>query len=184
MKKLLFALALLFTFSCCYSANKNYEEKIRNFIERNVFKGVKTDMKIRFITSSISDIHVSDSVAILEKQFQEEKKIKIENAQKIVDINQKAVDEQKARSDSDFVAAALARSFTKDLEISKEKLKEAQEWQPDFLDKYKNRNPDEVIALKVDCKFTYQDPRLTTRQEKEGVFLLSADGKTVHKMIK
>jgi methyl coenzyme M reductase subunit C-like uncharacterized protein (methanogenesis marker protein 7) len=171
---------------CNCSGYKDYEKLIVDWAETNVYPGVRTDLKIKFIESSISEIHVSDSIAILKKKFQEEHSKKVEDAKKLVELNQKAVDEQKAKkaNGDNIVAPVLVKSFTKNLEQSKEELSEAEIWHPDYLDKYNGRNPDEMIAKKAVCKFSYQEPKLTTRQERTGIFVLTSDGKRVIKMVK
>ncbi len=167
-RKLLFSLIATTLFSC--SGYKDYEKLIADWAETNAFQGVRTDLKIKFIESSISDIHVADSIAILKKQFQEEQAKKIEEAKKMVSGYQQL--------------SEVSSLYNSELRRAETELREAESWHPDYLDRYAGHNPNEVIAKKVSCKMSYQEPKLTTRQEKQGTFILSVDEKRVIKMIR
>ena len=170
MKKLILYSSILAALLSCNSRTKSYENVIADFAEENVYPGVKTDLKMKFIESSISDIKVADSIAILEKQFRSKQAEKVESAKKMIEGFQQL-------SEASYL-------YKSELEKAEIELKNAESWHPDYLNRYNGRNANEVIAKKVVCKFSYQEPKLTTRQEKEGIFVLSADEKRVIKMVK
>lgn len=184
MKKiymLCFASCVLFG---CNSQNSIYEKAITDFMENNAFRGVRTDLKIKFHDNiTVSDISVADSIAILQKRYEEELSRKIESAQKVVSIRENSITEQEGKGD-DIVAKALVGRFSKDLEKAKRELEKAKSWKPDYLNLYTGRNADEIIAKKATCKLSFQDPALSARQEVDGVFILSSDGSKAYKALK
>ncbi|TFD91933.1 hypothetical protein E2605_19030 [Dysgonomonas capnocytophagoides] len=164
------------------SSSSNYEKVIIDYLETNK-KGVKTDLQIEFLSIDVSDITIADSISILQKQFETEKAKKIESIQGSISRLQNKIQEQKGKKNQ-VVAKALISRWEKDLEKYQSELSIAQDWLADYLNRYNSRNTSEILAKKADCKFSFFNPQLQTRQELSALFILSADGSRCNNMVK
>lgn len=180
MKKLFILLFFPLVVSSC-SAQSKYEKVISDYLQTR--DDVKTDLKIEFLEMNVSNITVSDSIAILQEKFEAEKSKKIESAQKSVSHWQNKIQEQGGKKNK-VVAKALISDFSERLVRSEHDLKIAQEWQPDYLNRYKSRNTSDILAKKAESRFSFLNPKLQTRQEMTALFIFSADGKQCNSMIK
>lgn len=181
MKKLYFLILFpLVWFSC--SSPSNYEKTIIDYLETDK-KGVRTDLQIEILSIDIANITVADSISILRKQFEAEKAKKIESIQSSISHLQNKIQEQKGKKNH-VVAKALITGWEKELEKLQSELIITQDWQADYLNRYDSRNTSEILAKKADCKFSFFNPQLQTRQELSALFILSADGKKCNNMIK
>ncbi|MDH6356239.1 hypothetical protein [Parabacteroides sp. PF5-9] len=185
MKRISFYLfaILAFTASGCSSQNSNYQKVIIDYLETNDQTGIRTDLQIKFIEIDVSDILVSDSIAILEKQYQTEYEKKLESAQKSIDHWQQSVDKHEEKK-SDLVHKMLLAESTEKLDNAKSTLEEIKSWRPDYLDRYTDKDKNEVLAKSVKCKLSFQNPKLTTRQELDATFIFSPDGQSIHEFIR
>ncbi|MDH6355888.1 hypothetical protein M2132_002238 [Dysgonomonas sp. PH5-45] len=175
-----FILLLLFPLVVSCSAQSEYEKVIADYLQ--IENGVKTDLKIEFLEMNVSDITVSDSIQILNNEYQAEKEKRISDAQKSVEHWQNSIEEQKGKKNQ-LVAKAVIGNAEKRLADAENKLKEAQEWRPD-LNRYESRDPSDILAKKAESHFSFMNPKLQTRQEMNALFILSADGKQCYNMIK
>lgn len=181
MRKLYFLILFpLVWFSC--SSPSNYEKTIIDYLETDK-KGIKTDLQIEFLSIDVSDITVADSISILQKQFEEEKAKKIESIQNSMFRLQEKIQEQKGKKNQ-AVAKALISRWEKDLEKLQSDLTITQDWKADYLNRYDSRNTSEILAKKADCRFSFFNPQLQTRQELSALFTLSADGSRCNNMVK
>ena len=176
-----FILLLLFPFVISCSAQSEYEKVISDYLQ--IRDEVKTDLKIEFLKMNVSDITVSDSIQILNNEYQAEKEKRISDAQKSVEHWQNSIEEQKGKKNQ-LVAKAVIGNAEKRLANAENKLKEAQEWKPDYLNRYESRNPSDILAKKAESRFSFMNPKLQTRQEMNALFILSPDDKQCYKMIK
>lgn len=181
MRKSYFLIFLPLVWLSC-SSPSNYEKTIINYLETDK-KGIRTDLRIEFLSIDVSDITVGDSVSILQKQFEAEKAKKIESAQSSISRLQDKIQEQKGKKNQ-LVAKALISRWEKDLEKLQGDLTIAQDWKADYLNRYNSRNTSEILAKKADCKFSFFNPQLQTRQELSALFILSPDGLKCNNMIK
>lgn len=181
MRKSYFLIFLPLVWLSC-SSPSNYEKTIIDYLETDK-KGIKTDLQIEFLSIDVSDITVGDSVSILQKQFEAEKTKKIESAQSSISRLQDKIQEQKGKKNK-VVAKPLISRWEKDLEKYQSELTIAQNWKVDYLNRYDSRNSSEILAKKADCKFSFFNPQLQTRQELSALFILSPDGKQCNNMIK
>ncbi|NDV77718.1 hypothetical protein [Dysgonomonas sp. 511] len=180
MKKYILLLFFPFVISCSTSQSE-YEKAIADYLQTG--NGIKTDLKIEFLEMKVSDITVTDSIAILQKRFDAERTKKIESAEKSIKHWQESIEKQKGKKNQ-LVAKAIISNSTEKLEIAKTELKKAQEWKPGYLSRYESRNPSDILAQKAESRFSFMNPKLQTRQEMNALFILSADGKQCYKMIK
>lgn len=181
MKKLFISILLpLFGFAC--SSPSNYEKTIIDYLETDK-KGTKTNLQINILSLNISDIIVSDSISILQTQFETEKATKVESIQNSISRLQNKIEEQKEKKNQ-VVAKPLISKWNKDLENLQTELSTAENWIPEYLYKYNSRKESEILAKKADCKFSFFNPQLQTKQEIKALFILSADGTQCNNMIK
>lgn len=180
MKKTIIIISLFSAFLSC-SNQSNDEKVIRTFLQTQ--NGVTTDLKIEFIELNVKDITVSDSINILQKVFDAEKSKKIEVAEKSVAHWKNAIEEQKNQKNQ-LISKVLVSDYIVKLTNAENDLKAAQEWKPDYLNRYVSRDTKDVLVKNADCKFSFFNPKLQTRQEMKALFLLSADGKQCFRMIK
>lgn len=181
MRKLYFLILFpLVWFSC--SSPSNYEKAIIDYMETDK-KGVKTDLQTEILSIDVSDITVADSISILQNQFEAEKAKKIESAQSSISRLQDKIQEQKGKKNQ-VVAQPLISRWEKDLEKYQSELTIAENWKADYLNRYKSRNTSDILAKKADCRFSFFNPQLQTRQELSALFTLSADGSRCNNMVK
>lgn len=181
MKRLftpLFSIALLCS---CSSPQSEQEKLITDFLETN--DGVKTDLQIKYSKFEISNILVSDSIAIFKAQFEAERAKKIESIESTISNKENSIAEQRGKKNK-VVANTLIKMWENELTKEKRYLEEAKNWKPSYLNKYDSRNESEVLVQKVDITFSYFNPKLQVEQEMSAYVILSADGKQCLKMQK
>ncbi|MFV0591483.1 MAG: hypothetical protein ACK5M7_08865 [Draconibacterium sp.] len=181
MKAFLITLLSLCFFSCS-SPESKYEKIISDYLQTDK-KGVKTDLKIKFLSLSIGDVFVSDSIAILQERYKQEKSKKVETAQESVTYWEETVGKHQKEGD-DWAAKALLENSLSKLEKAKDKLKKANEWEPEYVGRYSDRTPDELLVKKADCSFSFFNPSLQIRQEINAFFIISKDENKCFNMIK
>jgi hypothetical protein len=183
MKKLYY-FSFLLLLSC--SADSNAQETIIIDYLETSSNDVRTDLKIDILKLEISDITVADSIAILEEKYEEEILNKIKIAEGAVTTAQKSVDNLTTKIDTNDASTlqkrmdkigdkTLQNVMLKNLEEKMDKLREAQEWQPEYLTKYAGRDDDVLLVKKAIATFSYFNPKLNTRQERTENFVLSKD---------
>lgn len=180
MRELFILLFFPLVISSC-SAQSDSKKAIVDYLETE--NGVRTDLKIEFLSFDTFDITVSDSISILQSQYESEKCKKIESAEKSIAHWKNAIEKQKGKKNQ-IVVKALISDYSEKLTKAENDLKVTQEWKPDYLNHYNSRNPSDILAKKVESLFSFLNPRLQTRQEINAIFILSADGKKCNKMIK
>ncbi len=183
MKQVLLSIVLVLFSISCNGIDDVYKNTVVNYLQTE--KGMKTDFKIEFQKFELSNITVADSTRILLEQYQAEKQKKIESAQQSISHWESSIEKHQKKGSS-LVAKALVGSSQKELENAKTKLEQAEQWEPDYIHQYANRNSTEIIAKKVDTYFSFQNPQLAqpVRQELGAIFILSPDGTKCHKIIK
>jgi hypothetical protein len=152
--------------------------------------GVKTDLKIKITNLEVSDITVADSIAILEEKYKKEKLSKINVAESKIAGAKKSVDEITTKIDTNDASTlnrkadklsdeTLKKILLRELNEKEENLKEVQDWQPKYLNKYTGREKNELLVKKAITTFSYFNPKLNTRQERTETFVLSKYGSEV-----
>lgn len=181
MKILFCTLALMVLFFGCSSSQSEYEKVITDFLETK--NGVKTDLQIKYSKLDVVDISVTDSIGILKEQFEAEKAKKIQSIEQTIKLKEESIAEQQ-NSDNKLVASVLIKGWQRELAREKEDLEKAKNWKPDYLTRYDNRNPSDILSRKADVTFSYFNPQLQTRQEMSAWVILYADGKQCYRLIK
>jgi hypothetical protein len=182
MKQMFLLILLTVCSISCSATNNTYKRTILDYLQTE--NGVKTDFKIEFKEfDMLPDITIADSINILQNQYQKEILKKVESAQQDVSRWEKAIEKQRKKGDN-LVAKTLISGYQEDLKKAKTELDNAEKWQPEYLNRYDGRATTEVLAKKIDAQFSFQNPKLTVRQEISTYFILSPDGGKCYKMIK
>ncbi len=148
-----FLVSMLFLCTGCDN-NRIYKETVVKAFETNSNSETRTDLNIKFIEFKTKEITVLDSIKILEEQ--------INQIQKEID----ALHEQKENF------------FLKD--FTKKNLNEKLQNSTDKLKAYKAENNKGVIGIKVNCSFSFQDPKSSAKKEAQRELILSPDGKRIY----
>ena len=172
IQKLIYtAVVIFFAFGCSPTANQ-YEKTIADFIQTDR-KGVWTDLQFKALETTVSDVTVADSVAILQAKFEKELSEKISVLEKSVTHWEGAI----TRASDDMVGKVLRQGYEKDLDKARMELEQAKLWQPDYLKRYDGRNPSELLCKTATCRFTIINPMMGgAKQELTETFLISPDG--------
>lgn len=181
MRTLFFLFFPIVLFSC--SSSTKYEKTIINYLETDK-KGIRTDLQIEVLSIDVSDITVLDSIKILQDQFNTEKNKKITSIEESINRLKVKIEKTIGKKQYKVVNKSLALGWQRDIEKLENELLITQNWGADYLNKYDSLNPSDVLAKKVDCKFSFFNPQLQTKQELKALFVLSADGKQCYNMIK
>lgn len=181
MKRLFIPLISIAFLCSCSSPQSEQEKLVTDFLETN--NGVKTDLQIKYTKFEVSNILVSDSMAILKAQFEAERAKKIESIERTIAHKENSIAEQQEKKNK-IVANSLIRMWEDELVKERQYLEEAKIWEPGYLSKYDSRNVSEVLVQKADITFSYFNPKLQVKQEMSAFVILSADGKECLKMQK
>jgi len=187
MKTLLYTFIFSLCLSSCSAQTSEYEKATTDFLETQ--NGVKTDLQIKYSKFDLSDITVADSISILNEIFETERNKKIQSIEQTIKQKEKSIQEEKdnlktAKEGQKVASKTLIYMWEKNLHKEQKYLDEAKNWKPDYLDKYTNRKPLEILVKKADITFSFLNPRLKTRQEISMFAILSPDGKKCYGAIK
>lgn len=179
MKKLCIPLFIIALLCSCSSPQSEQEKLITDFLETN--NGVKTDLQIKYSKFDISNILVSDSVAILQAQFEAERAKKIESIESTIKHKENSIAEQRSKKNK-VVSNSLIRMWEDDIANQQRYLEETKNWRPNYLSKYDSKNESDILVQRADITFSYFNPKLQVKQEVSAFVLLSADGKQCLRM--
>ncbi|MDR1502008.1 MAG: hypothetical protein LBT43_06090 [Prevotella sp.] len=176
-----FIAIVLLCISC--SKQSEYERVITEALE--VTNGTRTDLQIKYSKLEVSDVSVADSIAILKERFETERAKKIQSIEQSIKRIEESLAEHRGKlensksSTDELISRILIKDNERFLSNDKDRLEEAKNWKPDYLNRYDSRNPSEVIAKKASATLSFFNPKLQTRQEMSPLFILSPDGKKV-----
>lgn len=179
MKRIFIPLIVIALLSSCSSSQSEQQKLVTDFLETN--NGVKTDLQIEYSKFEVSNILVSDSVAILQAQFEAERTKKIESIESTIQNKENSIAEQRSKRNK-VVSKSLIKMWEDDIANQKRYLEEAKNWKPSYLSKYDSRNESDVLVQKADITFSYFNPKLQVKQEMSAFVILSADGKQCLRM--
>lgn len=179
MKRIFILLVVIALLSSCSSSQSEQQKLVTDFLEIN--NGVKTDLQIEYSKFEVSNILVSDSVAILQTQFEAERAKKIESIESTIQNKESSIAEQRSKKNK-VVSNSLIKMSEDDIVNQKRYLEEAKNWKPNYLSKYDSRNESDVLVQKADITFSYFNPKLQVKQEMSAFVILSADGKQCLRM--
>ena len=179
MKKVVFVLLACVAFCSC--SEDKYKKQIRDFFEIN--DGIKTDLDIKIKDLTVKDITVADSIAILKARFEDERNEKIESLEKSIAYYLGAKEKYEAQK-GDIVAGVLVSKCTDELAKFKKDLVAAENWRPEYLERYEDEKNTKVLAQLVEAHVSLYNPKIQTRQEKMTKFIFTPDGSQCLRMTK
>ena len=181
MRTLFFLFFSIVLLSC--SSSTKYEKTISDYLETDK-KGIRTHLQIEFLSVDVSDITVSDSIKILQDQFNAEKNRKITLIEESIGRLRAKIKTTIGKKYNRVINESLISGWQKDIEKLEKELLIAQNWQAGYLNRYDSLSSSDVLAKKADCRFSFFNPQLQTKQEMKALFILSADGKQCYNMTK
>jgi|TARA_A100001518_G_C1179772_1_gene28396 hypothetical protein len=179
MKKVFYFLAaILFS---CGTETSSQEQLIKNYLEENS-KGVRTDLKIDFLSIEMSDVTIADSLSFLEDKFKEKILREKESIESFKSNIKSAKEENKSldRSNIDNLAKISANNsviklYENGLEKAQLSLEKTQDQKAVALGKYENQDENAVLVKKGVTNFSFFNPKLNTRQERTETFVFTKD---------
>lgn len=179
MKHLLIAIACCFALASCISQSDSQMKKVLLEALENT-DGVRTDLKIKFTSMEVVDITVKDSIDYYQKKFNDEKRKQETSTESTIAYYQKKLDEREAKENKDIVDEMLMTENKSQIKNNQAALEVLEQWHPSYLDKYKGRNENEVLAKLATASFKFTNPHTKANQEMiDKKFLFSADGTKV-----
>lgn len=180
MKQIIITLICCFFFSlnsCTTRADNQLKETLREALETR--NNIRTELNIKFSKFDVADVLVKDSIAYYQNKFTNEKEKKASDLEHQVKLYQKSVNELESKKYRDIVDDMLLSEQKGLLETSSKALASLEGWQPNYLDKYKERDENEVLAKMVTASFSFVNLKGVQQEIKDGKFLFSADGTKV-----
>lgn len=152
-------------FSCTSSS---YEKAIADWVQTDK-DGTWTDLNFKLVeVQSIEDITVSDSLSILKKRYESNKK------RELIILN-RSLEGAKRRMSFAKYAGVNQESYQNDIDVTQSKIDSLEN--QTFHSIYDGKDDNEVIAKILKCRYAITPPVLNTRQEMNGSFILSPDMK-------
>ena len=166
---LFFISVALFLLSC---SNNKYEATIANYIQSD-HKGRVYDLDFKIIDlTQVVKITVQDSIDI----FFQQKEDKIKRLEDKI-----AEDIEKMNTTKTTVWNAYAMKVLKHrIESNTKKSEEIKAIDPRTMRNYDKRDPDDLLALRVRCTYSYLHPLSQTKVTETGEYVLSPDGNRVY----
>lgn len=142
MKKLCLYLVISTILVGCNNNTREMKEQIQKYIEdRNIF-GIQSNLEFGIGNITVKDITVGDSIYKINKHYQPMKESRISIAQESLLKNK-----QKLQSPHKSLWAKERDSI--EYRRAQKYLEEWEEWQPEELEQYKNRDSAEVLVRLV-----------------------------------
>ncbi len=173
--KLLLGIVFITFLSC--SQDKNiYEETISDFVQTDK-KGTKYDMKFKSLEiKEVKRITVADSIQYLTAKMETERNKNVQQYEQMV------LDYQnKLKTTS---SKGLQSQYKESIEKYEKKVLEWKNWDPHWIDNYKNRPVEDVLSIIVYCKYSLVPPTMNTTIEEARYFVLSADAKKCYRKMR
>lgn len=172
MKKNLLFVSLL-ALACTSCSVPDYEKAVSDWVQTDSH-GTWIDMKFEMLeVLETKDITVSDSLSILKEQFDRQK-------DKTISTLKADIDNSKTRLSFAKFAGADLEDYQRYIDKVESQLDSVNNIS--FHSIYDNRKTDEVLAKVLKCRYAVTT---STRQEREGNFILSPDMKKCYgKLVK
>lgn len=150
MKHIFYLLITVLLVSCGSNSSKsNYEKTITD----NLLKGSDTKENLNFKIvelSEVGNVTVADSIAYLIDEFRKDKQLIIDRIGLAKKMSEDLLAKTKQKSDFDKYTGDIAR-----MSNSIDSLKNLS---PDNLNGYDSKNPNDILAVIVRCKYSLVPP--------------------------
>ena len=167
MKHVFYLLIAVFMVSCgSNSSTSNYEKTITD----NLLKGSDTKENLNFKIIEISEtgnVTVADSIAYLTDEFRKDKQLIIDRVALALEKAKELKSYQSTKHNHE--------KYNTDIAVMSDRIDSLRNLTPDDLKGYDSRNPADVLAVIVRCKYSLVPPGGTAFEETFD-FYLSPDG--------
>lgn len=168
MKNVAYLLIALFMVSCGSNGKQSkYGQTIGTYLQTDK-RGSKYDLKFKVIElNEQGTITVADSIAYLTDEFRKDKELIVKRVELAKDMTETLLAKEKKQREIDKYNADIARMVAR--------IDSLRNLPPDNLNGYDSKNPNDVLALIIRCKYSIVPPGGTTVEETFD-FYLSPDG--------
>lgn len=146
MKNVVYLLIAIFMISCGSNSSKsNYEETITNYL----LKGSDTKEKLNFKIVELNEqgtVIVADSIAYLTDEFRKDKQLIIDR----ISLAKKMTEDLQAKSTTKH----NHEKYITDIATMDNRIDSLKNLTPDNLNGYDTKNPSDVLAVTVRCKYS------------------------------
>ena len=167
-KNVTYLLVALFMVSCGSNGKQSkYGQTIGNYLQTDK-RGSKYDLKFKVIElNEKGTITVADSITYLTDEFRKDKELIVKRVELAKDMTETLLAKEKKQREIDKYNADIARMVAR--------IDSLRNLPPDNLNGYDSKNPNDVLALIIRCKYSIVPPGGTTVEETFD-FYLSPDG--------
>lgn len=168
MKNVTYLLVALFMVSCGSNGKQSkYGQTIGTYLQTDK-RGSKYDLKFKVIElNEKGTITVADSITYLTDEFRKDKELIVKRVELAKDMTETLLAKEKKQREIDKYNADIARMVAR--------IDSLRNLPPDNLNGYDSKNPNDVLALIIRCKYSIVPPGGTTVEETFD-FYLSPDG--------
>lgn len=168
MKNIFYVLITVFMVSCgSNSTSGKYEKTIGDYLQTDK-RGSKYDLKFKAIElKEQGTITVADSITYLTDEFRKDKQLFISRIELARQMTEDLSSKTKNKTSID--------KYTSDISRMNQRIDSLKNLPPDNLNGYDSKNPADVLAVIVRCKYSVVPPGGTTVEETFD-FYLSPDG--------
>lgn len=153
--------------SCGSGSNGKYEQTIGNYLQTDK-RGSKHDLKFKAIEiNEQGTITVADSIAYLTDELRKDKDFFVKRIELAKKMTGELLSKEKRQSEID--------KYNTDIAAMDARIDSLRNLPPDNLNGYDSKNPNDVLALIIRCKYSLVPPGRTTVEETFD-FYLSPDG--------
>jgi hypothetical protein len=153
--------------SCGSNSNRKYEETIGNYLQTDK-RGSKHDLKFKAIElNEQGTITVADSIAYLTDEFRKDKELIVKRVELAKKMTETLLAKEKRQNEID--------KYNTDIAVMDARIDSLRNLPPDNLNGYSRKNPNDVLALIIRCKYSLVPPGGTAVEETFD-FYLSPDG--------
>ncbi|MDH6309464.1 hypothetical protein M2451_003854 [Dysgonomonas sp. PFB1-18] len=173
MKKL----SILFIVFCIVSCSTNeskYEKLISDYVQTDKH-GTWTDLDFKIVNlKELPPIKVSDSIAILQQEFEENKAKCLELQESHLKRSQENLEKEgKAK----YGSKVITDMYNKHISDATRRIDSVKNLQ--FVNKYEGISSEKVLLQPVECRYSYVFPPSNPRQERTDIFYFLPDNSKI-----
>ncbi len=162
--------------SACTSEQSVYEKAISDYVQTDRH-GTWMDCKFKTLSiEKMAEITVADSLKLLQTEFEKSRDEQIASQQRTLDyFNGLLKDNQSAK----YAKQAVDDELNQSIATTQARIDSLRNLPAAYTDRFKGRNPTDILAIEIKCHYSYILPGSDRQQERTEVLILTADGKKV-----
>jgi len=182
MKAMISGFLFVFLIVSCTTTSNNkrdYTETISNYLQTDK-KGNKHDLNFKVIEmNELKTISVSDSISFLTEEFKADQQVIINRIDLAKKMSEDLLEKEKNRKSPN---SNQISKYENDILVMNQRIDSLNNLPADNLKGLDKRNPTDVLAIVVRCKYSINPPYASGGSTVEEVydFVLSPDGKTCY----